>query len=80
MARSGHGSSYERGTGKEKPIACDVNDYHVHVIFTYNAELDELNEIADEEKLHAQDLFDWFHIIAITANGGELSNIDYECA
>lgn len=76
----GNESSYENGTGKEKPIACEIENYHVHVVFTYNIELDELNEIAEREKLEAQELFDWFHIIAITPEGEELRDINYECA
>lgn len=76
----GHGSSYSKGTGKVSPIECAEVSYNVEVMFVYNIEIEELRETAQEENLHPQDLFDWFHIIAVKADGTELKDINYECA
>lgn len=66
--------------GDEIPIECGQHNYQVEVIFTYNSDLEELQEIASEKKLRPQDLFDWFHVIAISDEGVELKDINYECA
>lgn len=76
----GHGSAYEQGEGEEKPIACSAESYLVDVLFTYNINFEELRTIANDKNLQPQDLFDWFHIIAIAADGTELKDINYECA
>jgi hypothetical protein len=76
----GHGSSYSNGTGKAVPIECADVSYNVEVIFVYNNEIEENREIAQEKNLRPQDLFDWFHIIAVKADGTELKDINYECA
>jgi hypothetical protein len=76
----GNGTSYEQGTGEERAILCEEGDYKVDVVFTYNVELSELREIAEKENLQAQNLFDWFHIIAVSSSGEELKDINYECA
>ena len=75
-----HGSTYEQGNGEEKPIVCNAESYQVDVVFTYNIDFVELQDIANEEKLQPQDLFDWFHIIAMAPDGTELKDINYECA
>jgi hypothetical protein len=76
----GNGSSYEAGSGKQKPIQCNLDRYQVEVVFTYNVDLEELTEIASDEGLKPQDLFDWLHIVAVDGEGREIREIDYECA
>lgn len=76
----GHGSSYSHGSGGMAPISCSMPEYGVDVVFTYNAELEELRDIGTERGIEPQDLFDWFHLIAINDDGVELKDINYECA
>lgn len=76
----GHGRSYELGTGESKPIICNADSYNVELLFTYNISLDELNEIAAEDGLSIQDLFDAVEIIALAEDGTVLKSLDYECA
>jgi hypothetical protein len=53
---------------------------NVSVSYYYNIELDELNELASEEGLRPADLFDGFSLSAEPIDGGELIELDYECA
>ncbi len=76
----GHGSTYEQGEGVESPIECPVDSYGVEVVFVYNIDFEELQQIGKEESLAPQELFDWFHILAISSEGVELRDINYECA
>lgn len=76
----GHGRTYEQGEGVSQPIVCDVDSYRVELMFIYNIAFDELDEIATEDSLAVQDLFDAFSISAINEDGSVLKSIDYECA
>lgn len=76
----GNGGSYERGRGKEQPIICKEASYGIVVRFIFNVELSELHEIASEDGLQPQDLFDGISIEAMSANGSILKSLDYECA
>ncbi len=64
----------------ERPIQVHEETYLVHVIFTYNNSLDELRETGAEWGVPPQDLFDWFHVVAVSVTGEELKDINYECA
>lgn len=71
------GGSYESGTDGEAPIA---GQFKVTVAVCYNAEFEELSELAEEANVSVSDLFDWITITGTPVNGGENIELSYECA
>jgi hypothetical protein len=57
-----------------------VSDANVRVSFTYNAAAQELEDIADERGLRAQDLFDWIAVQVPESGSTWVSVWDCECA
>lgn len=71
------GGTYESGTdGKEFM----PGRFHVVVAFTYNTELEELRELAEEARVRASDLFDWIAINGTATDGVPNIELSYECA
>lgn len=71
------GGSYESGTDGEAPIA---GQFKVIVAVCYNAEFDELSELAEGANVSVSDLFDWITITGTPTSGGENIELSYECA
>ena len=73
----GHLPSYESGDEGEAP---HEGAFTVVVSFAYNAEAEELDEIASEAGVRPADLFDWITILAKNTDTGEVTEFGYECA
>ncbi len=73
----GHGSGYECGDEGEAFLD---GPYRLAVSLTYNAEAEELVEIAEEADVKPADLFDWIAIAGKPIEDAEPIDWDYECA
>lgn len=71
------GCTYESGTRGEGSIP---GEHQVLVSFTYNIELEELSELAEEANVGVADLFDWIEIKGSPVDIGEPVTWAYECA
>ncbi len=54
--------------------------FRMTVSFCYNAELEELSEMASKAGVIMSDLFDWISITGVPLSGGDAFEEGYECA
>lgn len=70
------GGSYESGINDEQAVP---GQFSVVVTVSYNIELDELRELAEEASVNPSDLFDWITITGVSTRVGTIE-FSYECA
>ncbi|MEK7660499.1 MAG: hypothetical protein AAB680_00480, partial [Pseudomonadota bacterium] len=76
----GEAPSYRIGSGESKPADSEFSSYEVFVELIYNIEENELEEIANEEGIKSEDLFDFIEISGKTVDGQSAVCFDYECS